>query len=86
VHPVHQGEGLGAVLISNGLSAAALAGWERVLLVGDASYYGRFGFDRLRDVRMPDPINPERVLGQALTAASWKGVTGRVTPWKDPPH
>jgi predicted N-acetyltransferase YhbS len=47
------------------------------MLVGDAPYYGRFGFRRLEGVEMPPPTNPDRVLG----IGAWEGVTGRVTPW-----
>ncbi|GIT91023.1 N-acetyltransferase [Jannaschia pagri] len=75
VHPTHQGEGLGAFLIQSGLDRAAVAGVERVLLVGDAPYYARFGFDRLTDVAMPPPTNPDRILG----TWDWTGVTGAVT-------
>lgn len=81
VHPIHQGEGLGASLIQNGLEAAKAAGWRRVLLVGDAPYYSRFGFFRLNDVLMPPPTNPERVLGHALVDGAWDGVTGVVNRW-----
>ena len=81
VHPTHQGEGLGGQLMRESLTAAQEAGWERVLLVGDAPYYGRFGFDRLTGVEMPPPTNPERVLGRALKAGAWAGISGRVTPW-----
>ena len=84
VHPTHQGEGLGGALIRDGLSAADQAGWARVMLVGDAPYYGRFGFTRLDGVVMPPPTNPERVLGQALVLGAWDGVQGPVTRWSDP--
>ncbi len=86
VHPTRQGEGLGAVLIRDGLAAARVGGWARVLLVGDASYYGRFGFARLAGVEMPPPTNPERVLGQALRQAAWDDATGLVTAWQQPGH
>jgi len=81
VHPTHQGEGLGAVLIRDGMAGARVKGWARVILVGDASYYGRFGFARLDGVEMPPPTNPDRVLGHALQPAAWDGVTGPVTRW-----
>lgn len=78
VHPTRQGEGLAALLIVTALEKAAPQGWERVMLVGDAPYYGRFGFTQLDDVVMPPPTNPERVLGRALVAGAWDGVTGEV--------
>ena len=74
VHPTRQGEGLGAFLIQSGLDRAAVAGVERVLLVGDASYYMRFGFRVLPDVVMPPPTNPDRVLG----IWQWDGIEGEV--------
>ncbi|CAN0578395.1 unnamed protein product, partial [Ectocarpus sp. 12 AP-2014] len=81
VHPTHQGEGLGAMLIQGGLDAARSFGWTRVMLVGDAPYYGRFGFTRLTGVEMPPPTNPDRVLGHELSRNAWVGVTGKVTRW-----
>jgi predicted N-acetyltransferase YhbS len=79
VHPTHQGEGLGAWLIRDSVERARAAGWPRVMLVGDAPYYGRFGFARLEGVLMPPPTNPERVLGLALQPGAWEGLRGEVT-------
>ena len=86
VHPTRQGEGLGGFLIRSGLHQARDAGWERVILVGDAPYYGRFGFERLDGVMMPRPTNPDRVLGHALVAGAWDGVRGPVTRWDNAKH
>lgn len=74
VHPTRQGEGLGGLMIRDVLERAAPAGWPRVLLVGDAPYYKRFGFKRLNGVVMPPPTNPDRVLGHG----TWAGIRGRV--------
>lgn len=79
VHPTHQGEGLGGWLMRESLSRAQALGWARVLLVGDAPYYNRFGFVRLDGVIMPPPTNPARVLGLELVPGAWAGVTGEVT-------
>ena len=79
VHPTRQGEGLGALLINESLSEARRLGWERAMLVGDAPYYARFGFEKLDAVVMPPPTNPDRVLGLALKAGAWVGVVGAVT-------
>lgn len=79
VHPTHQGEGLGAWLIRESVERARALGWARVMLVGDAPYYGRFGFTRLDGVEMPPPTNPERVLGLDLRPGAWQGVIGKVT-------
>ena len=80
VHPTRQGEGLGALLIEESLAAAT--GWDRVLLVGDEPYYGRFGFRRLKGVNMPPPTNPDRVLGRELVPGAWVGVAGDVTKYE----
>ena len=81
VHPTRQGEGLGGYLIRESLAIASAAGWERVLLIGDAPYYSRFGFDRLEGVEMPPPTDPARVLGRALFKGAWAGVQGDVISW-----
>ncbi|WP_391481490.1 GNAT family N-acetyltransferase [Nereida sp. NH-UV-3] len=78
VHPTRQGEGLGSVLIRDSLSRAQNLGWTRVILVGDAPYYSKFGFRKLTDVTMPPPTNPERVLGLSLVPHAWDGITGQV--------
>ncbi len=79
VHPIHQGEGLGALVIGDSLDRARQAGWQRVMLVGDAPYYGRFGFQRLHGVQMPPPTNPARVLGLSLADHdAWAEVSGPV--------
>lgn len=79
VHPTRQGEGLAATLIHESLAVARRLGWQRVMLVGDAPYYARFGFARLDGVEMPPPTNPERVLGLDLVPGAWAGVAGPVT-------
>ncbi|MEI4471532.1 GNAT family N-acetyltransferase [Frigidibacter sp. MR17.24] len=84
VHPTHQGEGFGGILINESLAEAHRLGWERVLLVGDEPYYRRFGFTKLEGVIMPPPTNPERVLGRELEPGTWEGVRGEVTKFVPP--
>ncbi len=79
VHPTRQGEGVAALLMRECLGLAAQHGWERMMLVGDAPYYGRFGFEKLTGVEMPPPTNPDRVLG----LGDWGGITGAVTRASD---
>ncbi len=79
VHPTRQGEGLGGALIRETLARAERLDWARVMLVGDAPYYARFGFQPLKGVEMPPPTNPDRVLGYALRPDAWVGVGGKVT-------
>lgn len=83
VHPTRQGEGLGGMLIRESLAEALRLGWERVMLVGDAPYYKRFGFTKLPHVVMPPPTNPDRVLGIELVPGAWENVEGAVTKYSE---
>jgi predicted N-acetyltransferase YhbS len=87
VHPTCQGEGLGALLIKESLHRAEALGWARVVLVGDAPYYGRFGFSRAAaaDLDYPPPTNPDRLLARALVPGAFDGVGGLVRPWQVTP-
>ncbi|KQB12839.1 N-acetyltransferase [Rhodobacter capsulatus] len=78
VHPTRQGEGLGGLLMHESLAEARRLGWERVLLVGDAPYYNRFGFEKIAGVEMPPPTNPDRVLALELIPGAWAGLRGPV--------
>lgn len=78
VHPTRQGEGVGGQLIAASMERAEALDWERVLLIGDAPYYGRFGFEKLTGVKFPPPTNPARVLGRALRHGAFDGVVGKV--------
>jgi predicted N-acetyltransferase YhbS len=84
VHPTHQGEGLGAGLVRDGVAQALNLGWTRIMLVGDAPYYNRMGFTRLDGVEMPAPTNPERVLGYDMPSGAWDGIEGPVMRWDTP--
>lgn len=83
VHPTRQGEGLGALLMGSSLDLAAQLGWTRVLLVGDAPYYARFGFSRdlTRKLSFPRPYNPERLLARELEPGAFTGCSGLVRCW-----
>lgn len=84
VAPERQGEGLGACLIRNSLARAAALGHQAVLLVGDASYYGRFGFSAGLTTRLslPGPVDRDRFLGLELTPRALAGANGMVETWR----
>ncbi|MEN8158874.1 MAG: N-acetyltransferase [Myxococcota bacterium] len=44
VLPLAQGRGLGSALIRAGIEACRPLGWELLFVLGNPSYYGRFGF------------------------------------------
>lgn len=73
--------GLGAALIEEGLARAKARNHRAVLLVGDAPYYARFGFDErfTRDLVLPGPVERERFLGLELTKGALEEASGRVT-------
>lgn len=62
VEPAWRSEGVGAALVEASCAAARAEGWRAVLLVGDEPYFGRFGFLRAPEVRMPGPVDQRRVL------------------------
>lgn len=72
--------GLGAAMIEEGLSRAKARNHRAVLLVGDAPYYERFGFDGelTQDLVLPGPVERERFLGLELTKGALDGASGRV--------
>lgn len=82
VKPELQGEGLGRALMREALWRAACRGHGAVLLVGDAPYYARFGFDagRTRDIAMPGPVERERFLAIELRADALDGAHGVLSP------
>ncbi len=44
VAPDHQRQGIGSALIHHAIGRATAAGWSAIFLLGDPSYYTRFGF------------------------------------------
>jgi predicted N-acetyltransferase YhbS len=51
-----------------------------VLLVGDAPYYGRFGFEQRNTggLWLPGPVKPERFLARELAPGALSGARGNV--------
>lgn len=76
-----QGRGIGARLMRRALVEARRRGHKAVLLVGDAAYYGRFGFTAKKTgrLRMPGPYAPERLLAIELARGALDGAGGLVT-------
>ena len=46
VLPAHQGKGIGALLVREGLASCTQLGAGFVVVLGEPEYYGRFGFKR----------------------------------------
>lgn len=64
----HRKGGLGAELVGACIDHARAAGAPGVLLVGDAPYFGRFGFVHAPDARLPGPVDRRRVFWLPLAA------------------
>jgi predicted N-acetyltransferase YhbS len=71
--------GLGATMIAWCCDRAAAAGHDLVLLVGDAAYFDKLGFESAMDCELPGPVNRRRVLVKALKPGAADGLAGAVT-------
>ncbi len=76
-----QGQGLGAALMAHALAEAKRLGHAAVLLVGDASYYSRFGFSEghTGSLQFPGPVERARFLGLELVKGAFDGAEGLIT-------
>ena len=75
-----QGQGVGAALMAHAIDAAREAGFDSILLVGDAPYYARFGFNEnlTRHLHLPGPVERNRFLGLELAEQALDGAEGLV--------
>jgi predicted N-acetyltransferase YhbS len=78
VHPDCRSRGIGAALTRHAAAEAQRLGHGAVLLVGDAPYYGRFGFsaDKTGALRMPGPYERHRLLACELAPGALDGAHG----------
>lgn len=82
VEPPFKSVGIGGRLMETSMEAAREAGHSLVILVGDAPYYGRFGFFPVPpgQVSLPGPVDPGRLLVAELRPGAFAGVGGMVAP------
>lgn len=79
-----QGEGIASQLMAAALTAADATGAPPVLLIGDAPFYGRFGFSAAATANwvLPGPVDRARLLlrgdASALPVAGWVEAGGGV--------
>jgi predicted N-acetyltransferase YhbS len=80
VDPAFENRGIGSALMTRALEAARAAGHRLVLLVGDAPYYGRFGFNRVPpgQLVLPGPVDPNRFLASELAEGALTEARGAV--------
>jgi predicted N-acetyltransferase YhbS len=75
-----QGKGIGRALMEHAVNTARVLGHDSILLVGDAPYYNRFGFEvsHTRSLHLPGPVDRNRFLGLELTPGALDGAEGLV--------
>lgn len=80
VAPERQRDGLGRMLMTHALNAAATHGLDQaMMLIGDPEYYSRFfGFDASAtgSWRLPGPVEPRRLLAKGRDVPALPGVLG----------
>jgi hypothetical protein len=74
--------GVGTALMDHALAAAGARGHRVVILLGDASYYARFGFSRKKvaGLSLPGPFERDRLLGLELQEGALDRVAGMIVP------
>jgi predicted N-acetyltransferase YhbS len=81
VDAAHRSLGIGARLMREALWRAARLGHRFVLLVGDAPYYARFGFEPApAGLDLPGPVDRARFLAFEIRPGALSGARGLVTP------
>jgi predicted N-acetyltransferase YhbS len=77
-----QCEGIGAALATAAIEAARRSGHGAIVLVGDAAYYGRFGFtsEKTGGLAMPGPFERDRLLGLELAPGALDAADGLIAP------
>lgn len=82
VHPKRQNLGVGLTLMREGLARAKARGHRLVILVGDAPYYARVGFQKLPEgqLLMPGTVDPARFLYVELVPGALALTHGLVLP------
>jgi len=86
VHPDHRCRGVGSALVCRAIARARLAGHGVILLIGDAAYYGRFGFTagQTGGLRMPGRFERARLLALELRPCALMGACGLVAATGEP--
>jgi len=78
VDPSLKNAGIGAALMRHAVAEARRLGHRAILLVGDAPYYGRFGFsaEKTGSLAMPGPYERHRLLALELEEGALDGACG----------
>jgi predicted N-acetyltransferase YhbS len=82
VDPACRELGIGAALMQQALAAARARGHAAVILLGDASYYARFGFsgEKTGELSLPGPFERGRLLAIEFQAGALDDAEGMIVP------
>ncbi len=80
VDQAHRNRGIGTALVRRAIAHARLAGHFAIVLVGDATYYGRFGFAAARtgELWLPGRFESDRLLALELRLDALAGARGLI--------
>jgi predicted N-acetyltransferase YhbS len=80
IHPQRQNRGIGLALMKGTLEMAKAGGHRLVILVGDAPYYARVGFQVVPEghLLMPGPVDPKRLLFLELAEGTLSNAKGLI--------
>ncbi len=80
VDPARHGQAVGIALVRRGLRKAGTLGHDLVLVVGEPSYYARFGFSAAapHGLSLPGPVDENRFLVLALAGGGAGRIGGMV--------
>ncbi|MEM6347139.1 MAG: N-acetyltransferase, partial [Bacteroidota bacterium] len=80
VLPKQQGQGIGAMLIEEAHRIARSLGHERIILLGHADYYPRFGYQICANygIKLPFEVPDENCMVIGLKENALTGVGGEV--------
>jgi putative acetyltransferase len=79
VIPDRQRQGIGSLLVRNGLKACAEAGHRIVVVLGHPDFYPRFGFSAYQAGKLKAPFSGPAFMALELVEGALFGVTGEVS-------
>ncbi|MEO9167851.1 MAG: N-acetyltransferase [Aestuariivirga sp.] len=88
IHPQRQNLGIGRSLLHDSLARAKTLGHKLIILIGDAPYYLKAGFQYapVGQIEMPGPVDPKRLLYLELETGMLAQAHGMALPpyrWKE---